>query len=979
MLDLTIYSYGYSEIIYHTLQGIAMFRNSTFYTTVISTVALFTGLVYALQIAGAESNDQLKQSIRKVLGMIIFIHVLLLPVTTMTVKDNVEKHYWRVDNIPLAFALPIGIIENFGHILTAGFEQVFSLVDSSSAHNYYHYGSVFGARLQKEVLRAKVRDPEFISNMSNFIERCVILPSMIGKQFTKEELVASEDMWGLIAKRAGTFTRTPMIKNGVRVSPHPKCRDAVPYFEKKFNEAIGLNITSWSWKFKGAGEGKKYNLGTRALNNNIKAQIKTLYGNNSSVDALLKHNMMINAINSYRSGKYSAAKAQLHNEAGGLISGDLAEKTLTGSLAVMKVIIYGAFIFLFPLLIVSGGISKYRSWITAAFSLALWPSLFSMLNMIIDFAYQPSTIVSYSSWSTELKKFDAIASTAANLKLMIPFLSFWITRMGEGGFIHLAGSIMSTANSASAIMAGEKASGSRSWDNESIRNYNSDNVSSNKHDSSMQYVSGSARSMMSDGSTEMITSGGKALYFGGAGQSASTGESNYRMGSGWAMSNDEAVRYETQNMHSETAARTIAQEKLHAEEASAMYSIMQHTKTDNGYNIDTSTEQGREIHEHLQAIDKLNSSNDYSWEQNAKAYASTEASGGLKFLGIGVSVSAGGEVSASNSSSQSDSISNEVSTDIGTGERSSNTERVGKQSAYLESIGVDKNSQDSMRESYQEVERLDKSIAEHKNKIDSHNETINYAKNHSGEMSKDMYQETVDYYQKLYGGSARAANEAVSTGTDKAKAAFKDLTSKQYQDKFNEIHNRGNLIRNSDNVNKFIEANQIDPTIGIKRDQFARDNNIETDKDKITNELHVTGEKIKNEHDTKYQQNEDEFELNKQTITNTQEAKQGQIDEHEKNRIGRGKISRAIGGASNVVTLGSAGWGLGRPEPEEVTQFNPEGLDLGDPIAKPYKPPSDDIFNSREIQSIMDSFNLDKNPDIDQPKKGTQYVDPKNK
>lgn len=33
MLDLTIYSYGYSEIIYQTLQAIAMFRNMDFYTT----------------------------------------------------------------------------------------------------------------------------------------------------------------------------------------------------------------------------------------------------------------------------------------------------------------------------------------------------------------------------------------------------------------------------------------------------------------------------------------------------------------------------------------------------------------------------------------------------------------------------------------------------------------------------------------------------------------------------------------------------------------------------------------------------------------------------------------------------------------------------------------------------------------------------------------------------------------------------------
>jgi hypothetical protein len=47
----------------------------------------------------------------------------------MSIKDNVEKHYWKVDNIPLAFALPIGVIENFGHILDVGFDKVYSLVD----------------------------------------------------------------------------------------------------------------------------------------------------------------------------------------------------------------------------------------------------------------------------------------------------------------------------------------------------------------------------------------------------------------------------------------------------------------------------------------------------------------------------------------------------------------------------------------------------------------------------------------------------------------------------------------------------------------------------------------------------------------------------------------------------------------------------------------------------------------------------------
>ena len=792
MLDFTIYSYGYSELIYHTLQAIAMFRNSNFYTSVITTISLLAGLTYAIQMAAASSDAQWKTAIRRVMAMGVFIQALLLPTTTMSIKDNVEKHYWRVDNIPLAFALPIGVIENFGHILAAGFDQVYSLVDGASAHSYYHYGTVFGARLQKEVLQAKVRDPEFTSNMANFIERCVILPSMIGNQFTKEELVASEDMWGLISSRAGTFARTPMTKNGVRVDPHPKCKDAVPYFEKKFEDAIGYNVTSWSWKFKGAGRDADYNPATRALNQNLKAQIGVLYKNSSSVDSLLKHNMMINAINSYRSGKYPAAKAQLHHEAGGLISGDLAEKTLTGSLAIMKVIVYGAFIFLFPMLILTGGIAKYKAWITAAFSLALWSPLFSMINMVIDFAYQPATIVSYSSWSTELKKFDSIASTAANLSLMIPFLAFWLTRMAEGGFMHLAGSIMATANSAASALASEKSSGRREWDNESIRNRNNDNVSSNKHDTSMQYVSAAARSMMSDGSTEMIRPDGKVVYFGGAGQNTSVGETRYNESRGFSVNGEQAIRQETQAMESETATRSQAFEKSIAQGADALYTVMQSAKTDNGYNIDTSTEEGKEFVHHMNEIDKLNKTNDHGWKQNAEAYLRSDYTvGGAGAKALGIDVGGGGKVGAENTSSQTDSHSSEIGSDTSVNNKRSNTERLNKIESIMESHGVDKNTQNSMRENYQEVERLDKSIAQHKSNIDSHNKTISYAENNSGEMSKDMTQDVIDHYQKLNGGSAFNASNAVFDRTEKAQEAFRDLTAAKYQAKFNEIKAQG--------------------------------------------------------------------------------------------------------------------------------------------------------------------------------------------
>ena len=89
MLDFTIYSYGYSELIYHTLQAIAMFRNSNFYTSVITTISLLAGLTYAIQMAAASSDAQWKTAIRRVMAMGVFIQALLLPTTTMSIKDNV--------------------------------------------------------------------------------------------------------------------------------------------------------------------------------------------------------------------------------------------------------------------------------------------------------------------------------------------------------------------------------------------------------------------------------------------------------------------------------------------------------------------------------------------------------------------------------------------------------------------------------------------------------------------------------------------------------------------------------------------------------------------------------------------------------------------------------------------------------------------------------------------------------------------------
>jgi hypothetical protein len=903
---------------FNTLNAIAMLRNSTLYPAMINTAALMVGVFYAWKMAASRAEGEWRQYLLKVGAMIVVINALLLPKTSMNIKDHVEKHFWRVDNIPLAFALPIGTVEEVGHLLTIGFEQAFSTVDGRSVFNYYHHGTVFGARLSKEVLQAHVRHPEFVANMNSFIKRCVVLPAMIGHQFTKEELVATKDMWGLVSSRAGTFTRVPMIIGGTKQEPSPTCKQAVPYFDKAMKESALTDITAISIKLRAPGAGVEYNPSHLGMNEALKGQIEALYNDGTSVENILKHNMMINSLNQYRSGKYPTAKAQLQHEAGGLISGDLAERILTGLLTVIKNLIYGSFVFVVPLMLFAGGMQSYRGWITVCLSLQLWPPLLSMLNMMIDTAYEPAHIVSYSSWSTAVKQMDSIASVAANLTLLIPFLAVYVTRMSEGGFLHLAGSIMATAQSAGGAAAAEQSSGGKQYDNQSIANRNRSNVNENKYDDSRQFVTGTNSGINSDGSMEKILPNGQMITTGGAGSTSSVGEASYHKGEGEATALHEGIRKETQVMKSESVALSKAQESTARLEASAATTIANNTRTDNGYNIDTSTQEGQELHKGLNKIDAMSKSNGYSWQQNAEAYAKADlALGGGFAKALGINVGGGGSINAINSSGQSDDSSASINNETNVSERSGVSSNSSKHSAYIESLGVDKTQQTSMNESFSETTRLENSVGVHKDNLEAKNQALDYSKSNSSDFNKDMTQEVIEAYKKQYGASDAMAAKEVLSGSPAAKAVWKQISTNNANELLQQVRAGGASIDKSTSVNDFKEENKeaINKNPGgngscVKK--FANTNGIQN-KDEAEQDIAEIKQNLKGTHDTKVNETSEDIGVRKMVMTKEETQWQDNIKNHDENRIGNGMLGTLMG---NVQ-------GVGRPSTQTIPEFDP--------------------------------------------------------
>ena len=849
----------------------------------------------------AASRSPWQQYVYKVMGMVVLINALLLPKTSMNVKDNVTKELYRVDNIPVAFALPIGILENIGHLVTIGFEQAFTTVGGRTSFNYYNYGTAFGARLARDVLNIKINDPEYVSNMNHFIKRCVVLPAMIGKQFTKEELVATNDIWQLVKKEAGSLTRMQMVEGAAKSLP--TCKEATSYFEKKMqDQRVGLPaiLSDLSAKYKGSG--KDIAVGSpptsTVLSNNIKNQINTLYAPSMGVDNMLKNNLLIAALNDYRSGSFPASRAKMQYEAGGLISGDLADHILTGMLIVIKNILYGCFIFVVPLMLVGGGFAKYRMWITLCLSVQFWPALYAMLNMLIDSAYEPAHIVSYSSWATEKMRMDSMASVAANLMLLIPFLALWVTRMSESGLIHLAGSVLSTASSATASAAGEKSTGNVSWDNISAGNESRNNHTSNKYDNSMQYLSGVNNTIRPDGSMERINPTGEVISTSGAGYTTSSGESSYRSSDGIASAANRAIREEQQQSDMASSSFSIAKESQMMQEAQVLKSISEQYKSDNGYNIDSSTDAGQELVKGLNAIDRMSASNDYSWNQNAMGYLAAEGSLGKKIGGIlGGSISIGGRMEASNSSHQSEARVGELVLDDTTHDRASSNIRASKNSAFLESIGVDKNSQESLRNSYVETSRLSEELAVHQQNIDSYNAALEYNKTQSREYSKDEFQSVVDAYKERYGVSDAVAHSAVAAGIPEAREIFTDISKAKFGEIVGRINSGREYAASREQERNFSKEHEskIDKNPAADMDQYARSYGMKS-KDAIESNI----EDKRYDMQDRYESQKAEADLQYQERVSANKAKakekQAELDKYEADRIGNGKLSKALGG-----------------------------------------------------------------------------------
>lgn len=918
-LDLTIHTYGYYDALYYILNGLAMLRNSEFYTDLVNSLCVLTCCYYCIRITYSNNSMVWRAYVLKVLGMIVLINALLLPKTEMIIKDHVSKIIGKVDNIPIAFALPVGILEEFGHLVTIGFEQVYApieaLVSTSPIFSYYNYGMLFGARLKKELRQVRIKDPEFVENMRSFIKQCVVLPAMIGYQFTPKQLIDTPDIWKLVSSKAGTLTRL-YIRDGKNLR-NVTCQDAANLFENYFDGEIKRVVSkNANTEFAKARGGSDYVPSARSssssssiLSNILEKNISSLYGGGQKAGDILRQQMMINSISDYTASNYAVARSRTSQESGWLLSSDMASLYLPMLLVVIKCIVYASFMFLVPMLIFSGGIVKYTSYLTLVASLQLWPSLNAIINMIMgtysNLKTGSSLMLSFSSSSTILNHVDTIVTVAAGLQMVIPFLAFAIMQSGVNSLGHLAGSIIGGLQATSGSIGAEIASGNRSIDNVSEGNSQHYMKSGYKTDYNMQYVEGGNSWQQADGSIARNNPDGSVIYSGGQGINTSVGITKFNL-------EQTAQNHVTQGIHtsesllkSDQRSLSEARNDTFSDTADFVANIAQREHSGKTIDYSKAGEYAKSLQQAVHNARSLNEKYGYGWHQAARTALTVGASLStpLKGLtGVGISSNIEGSISGQNSSDQSFGEEIDISRQNNTNESYVNIVKAASNKAWGQDNSTEKHYSEAVRSSYEWQQRLEKQVSMRQETVDNWYKTKSRLELESATVNKDMYQEVLDRCVIEFGMDANSVRKLVDKQHPDVMKVWNKIASEELQNLIPEINSGKHQISGqhaekalNDFSNEHDKKINRNPSSQVKEATAKRGININNEE--FTTNIHGKEEKLKKQYKKVTAKNTEQYNNIKQVNILEQGDLQAQINKYEEDRIGQGKF---IGGPLGI-------------------------------------------------------------------------------
>jgi conjugal transfer mating pair stabilization protein TraG len=389
-----IYAYQNADSLFGIFNAAAAIHASSDYRSAVAAVA-FCGFVAAL-IAYAFAPDKL-QGWKWLATVVLVFSILIVPRVTVGIVDKTGGSAVKVvTNVPFGVAVLGSVTSTIGHTLTGLFETAFQVIPGvgglPSELTYEKNGLMFGNRLIRDTGNVVFQDPNFRTDLINYIHNCTMY-DLVDGTVDPGTFASSDDVWALMGTpNPARFTTLTGGGSAITVDTCPNAytnlngRLPAQIMRIQGKLAFQLNPTLPSATAAAA----------------ISGQIQQAYVKNSIATAaataadLIRQNAVLNAINDTGTiiGQkvndpasmvlaVGRAQAVAQQNATWLNYGKVAEQALPVFRNVIEAITYALFpLFVLLLLLTSGRetMIAFKGYATILIWIQLWPPLYAVLN-----------------------------------------------------------------------------------------------------------------------------------------------------------------------------------------------------------------------------------------------------------------------------------------------------------------------------------------------------------------------------------------------------------------------------------------------------------------------------------------------------------------------------------------------------------------------------------------------------------------------
>jgi conjugal transfer mating pair stabilization protein TraG len=183
----------------------------------------FCGFVAAL-LAYAFAPEKL-QGWKWLATVLLVFSVLIVPRVTVGIVDKTGGSAVKVvANVPFGVAMLGSLTSTIGHTLTGLFETAFQVIPGVGALpselSYEKNGLMFGNRLIRETGGVVFQDPNFRTDLVNFIHNCTMY-DLIDGTVDPGTFSSSDDVWALMARPTRRASRPDQRGGSITVDTCP--------------------------------------------------------------------------------------------------------------------------------------------------------------------------------------------------------------------------------------------------------------------------------------------------------------------------------------------------------------------------------------------------------------------------------------------------------------------------------------------------------------------------------------------------------------------------------------------------------------------------------------------------------------------------------------------------------------------------------------------------------------------------------------